>query len=230
MNSPGSNQAGPPRLTPIPPHLKGDRESIEHRRNLVRDMMLRGMSLVSIAKVLGVHRNTILNDAKEIRRQMRQSIKELDPIQEVANDVEHYQMIAQEAIVQYYNAEKHSAKKGWMEVSIRAMDSKVKLLALTGLIPTQGLSGVVDAEVAAERSRQVETKFGKTGVKAVLQNPESRRKLISAMSLLIQTGKKELLAMTKEDQHGQGAGGATGGEGGAEKSPGGTPGGIKDAG
>lgn len=234
---------GPSPAPKIPSYaLKGDRESIEHRRSMVKEMLLRGMTVSSIAKVLGVHRNTVINDVHEVRRQMRLGIKNLDPVQEVADTVEFFQMVAKEAIIQFHGTNKHGAKNSYLNTALKAIETKMKLLAITGMIPNRGLMDVVDAEVTSERNKTVERKFEKAGIKEILKSPESRRKLLSVMNKLMWLGKKDILetagvaeeVMRKEGAHGgqtasgfgegvRGAEGAAGGDSSVVGEGGGKP-------
>jgi len=217
--------AVPSGANPAPFPLKGDREAIEQRRHMVGEMMLRGMPLVTIAKMLNVHRNTILNDAKELKRASRASITHMDPISEIAETVEKLKMLGAEAVVQYHQADRPQAKNAFLNTARAIETDKMKILMLTGLVPSEVAKNVIEAELVADKSKKVESKFERKGVKDILSNPESRRKILSAMSKLVQVGGKDVLkqeADKKEIQNVQKiTGGAAGGEGSAQAGAGG---------
>lgn len=206
--------------------MRGDREAIDQRRALVKEMMIRGMSLVAIAKAIGVHRNTILNDSKEIRRTMRQGIKQIDPVQAIADSVEIFNMVVKESIVQFHSSEGKAAKVQFLRTITETEATKLKFLMSTGLLPSQGLEKVIDAEVSVEKTKQVEGKFQKAGLGEVLKSPESRRKILSAFQKFLTIGKQEILDAGKREE---GANGGESGSAGADPGTGEAQGGTSPA-
>lgn len=180
--------------------LRGDREAIEQRRTLVKEMLVRGMSLMSIAKTLGVHRNTIMNDSKEIRRVSRQSIKDIDPVQAVADSIDIFNMVVKEAIRQFHDSEGKGAKVSFLKTIAEAESTKLKFMMATGLLPSSGLEHVIDAEISSEKTKRVEGKFEKAGLGDVLKSPESRRKILSAFQKFLTIGKKEVMEAGKREE------------------------------
>lgn len=54
------------------------KEQIADRRKTVWEMIVRGIPQVVIAKTLNVHRNTVMNDVRELRKQHRDEVKDTD--------------------------------------------------------------------------------------------------------------------------------------------------------
>jgi hypothetical protein len=204
--------------------LRGDRAAIEQRRALVKEMMVRSMPLTAIAQAIGVHRNTIMNDAKEIRRSMRQSVKDIDPVQAIADSVEIFNMVVREAIVQFHSSEGKASKVSFLKAITEAEATKLKFMMTTGLLPNHGLEQIIDAEVSSEKTKRVEGKFEKAGLGEVIKSPESRRKILSAFQKFLTIGKKEIMEAEKREEGVDGGQSGVGGpDSGAGTAEGGTP-------
>jgi hypothetical protein len=180
--------------------LRNDREAIERRRAVVKEMLVRGMSTAAIAHALGVHRNTVLNDSKEVRRVMRQAVKEIDPVQAIADSVEIFNMVVREAIVQFHSSDGKGPKVAFLKTITEAEATKLKFMMATGLLPSNGLEQVIDAEISSDKTKRVEGKFEKAGLGDVLKSPESRRKILSAFQKFLTIGKKEVMEAGKREE------------------------------
>ena len=189
-------------------------------------MMIRGMPLAAIAKALGVHRNTVLNDSKEIRRTMRLAVKEIDPVQTIADSIEIFSMVVREAIVQFHSSDGKAAKVQFLKTITEAEATKLKFMMSTGLLPSAGLEHVIDAEISSEKAQKVEGKFAKAGLGDVLKSPESRRKILSAFQKFLTIGKKEILEAGKREGV---SNGGQAGIGGPDQGPGKVEGGPNPA-
>jgi len=125
------------------------REGIERRRAIVLDLTRRGMTNHAIAKILKVHRNTVTNDLKAIKKFQAEAVRNLDPDEETGSALDYYTKIRDQAYAQYLEAKNPNAKLGFLQAALRAQDMHVKLLMDTGTIdktPTKvssSLSGAV---------------------------------------------------------------------------------------
>ena len=126
------------------------RAGIEKRRALVLDLHLRGMTNHAIATILKVHRNTIANDLKAIKKKQAEAVRNLDPDEETGAALDYYTKIRDQAYAAYLEAQNANAKLGFLQAALRAQDMHVKLLVDTGTIDkaatkvTSSHSGMVE--------------------------------------------------------------------------------------
>lgn len=110
------------------------RAGIEKRRAMVLDFHLRGLTNHAIATILKVHRNTVTNDLKAIKRVQAEAIRNLDPDEEIGAARDYYLKLRDQAYAQYVEAENDNAKLGFLQAAIRANDMHIKLLMDTGAV------------------------------------------------------------------------------------------------
>lgn len=115
--------------------MKRSKEEIAQRRATVWEMLVRGIPQVVIAKTLNVHRNTITNDVRELRKQHREDVKDTDVHETLGDAVAKFDEIFKYAMQEYSTAEKPREKSQFLEKAIAAMDKKARLLVETGVLP-----------------------------------------------------------------------------------------------
>lgn len=113
------------------------REGVERRRAIVIDLHLRGMQNHAIAKLLKVHRNTITNDLKQIKRQQADAVRRLDSDEEAGATLDYYKKLRDDAYQQYIEVNSPGAKLGFLQAALRAQEMYVKLLMDIGAIDRQ---------------------------------------------------------------------------------------------
>jgi len=111
------------------------KEQISDRRKTVWEMLVRGIPQVVIAKTLNVHRNTITNDVRELRKQHREEVKDTDVHETLGDAVAKFDEIFTYAMQEYSVADKAREKSQFLEKAIAAMDKKCRLLVETGVLP-----------------------------------------------------------------------------------------------
>lgn len=117
----------------------------EERRALVYKYYLQNIPQGTIAKILGVHRNTIVNDLKFLRKGGAEKIVGLrrESDEEVADHMESLKYVEGEALQQYELADEDKAlKKGYLELMLKAREARIALEFKTGVIP------VVDKKIS----------------------------------------------------------------------------------
>lgn len=114
---------------------KNSQEAIAERRETVWEMLVRGVPQVVIAKTLNVHRNTIANDVKELRRTHRKEVKDNDVHETLGDSVAKFDEIFKYAMQEYSTVEKPREKAQFLEKALSAMDKKTRLLVETGVLP-----------------------------------------------------------------------------------------------
>jgi hypothetical protein len=110
------------------------RSGIERRRAMVLDFHLRGMTNHAIAAILKVHRNTVTNDLKAIKKQQADAVRNLDPDEETGAALDYYLKLRDQAYAQYLEADNANAKLGFLQAAIRAQDMHMRLLMDTGTV------------------------------------------------------------------------------------------------
>jgi len=88
----------------------------------------------AIAKLLKVHRNTITNDLKQIKRQQADAVRRLDSDEEAGATLDYYKKLRDDAYQQYIEVQSSGAKLGFLQAALRAQEMYVKLLMDIGAI------------------------------------------------------------------------------------------------
>lgn len=108
---------------------------IQDRRRTVWEMTLRGIPETMIANALHVHRNTIVNDIREIRKKNRDKVADADVMTEIADAMQKFEEIFQLAMKDYGQASKDLSKSRYQEIAMNALDKKVRFLVEVGVLP-----------------------------------------------------------------------------------------------
>jgi len=111
------------------------REVIEERRERVWEMLMRGVSQKEMAQALGVHKNTIVNDVAELRKQHREAVRDSDVHDEIGDTAAKFNDIFRYAMMEYTTAENERSKATFLEKAMTALSKKVALLVETGILP-----------------------------------------------------------------------------------------------
>jgi len=111
------------------------RAVIDERRRHVWAFVLKGVPESMIAKAMNVHRNTIVNDIRELRKQHRDQIVDADVMAEIGDATSKFDFIIKEALAEFAQAEKPGAKSLFLERATAALDKKVKWLVECGVLP-----------------------------------------------------------------------------------------------
>jgi hypothetical protein len=110
-------------------------EAIEERRRQVWEMILKGVPETVISKAFGVHRNTIINDVRVLRRRHRGQVSDADVKEEVGDAVAKFDFIFTQALSDYGTAEKDNLKAQYLEKALNALREKVKFMVEVGVLP-----------------------------------------------------------------------------------------------
>jgi len=110
------------------------RAGVERRRSMVLDFHLRGLTNNAIAVILKVHRNTVTNDLRAIKRLQADAVRNLDPDEETGAALDYYLKLRDQAYAQYTESENPNAKLGFLQAALRAQDMHIKLLMDTGTV------------------------------------------------------------------------------------------------
>lgn len=114
---------------------KGNKNAIMARRRAVWEYIIRGVSEAKIAKAFGVHRNTIVNDVKHLREDMKSHVEELDQNAEIGEAIRFYDTISMKALYDYSIIAKDSPLKGtFLDKALKAQNQKIQLMLDTGLL------------------------------------------------------------------------------------------------
>lgn len=115
---------------------KWSKAAIEDRRRQVFEfVMMKGLSETAIAEQLGVHRNTIVNDVRAMRDEMRAQVKDLDVMAEIGDQKIRFERIVSDALFEAAATKTPGAKAMLIAQALRAMELKQRLLIETGFLP-----------------------------------------------------------------------------------------------
>ncbi len=111
-------------------------DKVDQRRAKVVHYQRAGMNVGQIAKALGVHRNTVSKDLKEIRQEHRTRATEIEAYDELGQHIAFLENVANEAMVDYSAAEAgSSARATFLNTAMKARKAIVDLQTETGLLP-----------------------------------------------------------------------------------------------
>lgn len=124
------------------------KEQLQDRRRTVWELYLRGVPLTVISRTLNVHRNTINNDLRELRKTHKQQVSNVDISEEVGDLAAKYDEIFKYAISEYATTDREGAKSSFLSQAQEALHKKSKLLMDVGIIPkaAQEVSGRIVIE------------------------------------------------------------------------------------
>jgi len=117
-------------------------DAIENRRSQVWDLYMRGMKVNVIASVLSVHRNTVSNDLRELKKKLGDDVAKMDPAESVGETLKHYDEIWRSAVLEFNAAQTTGAKNNFLRTALEAIRQKAALLSSCGVIPTVNNGGV----------------------------------------------------------------------------------------
>lgn len=122
-------------VSDLPQDVKHTEDAIERRRRFVQESMIRGVPATTIATQMGVHRNTIVNDIREIRKKNAQKVAETDVLEEIGEAAQFFEQVAQDAMFEVSDNSHPMAKVSFMSIAMKAKADKLKLLTQVGVIP-----------------------------------------------------------------------------------------------
>lgn len=120
------------------------RDQIAQRRSAVWEMHVRGVPYHTIASALGVHRNTIANDVRELRLEHRAEVKDIDVHAKLGDSVAKYDEIFKYAMQEYSQQNMNPRERAaFLDKALSSLDKKTRLLVETGVLPraAQELTG-----------------------------------------------------------------------------------------
>lgn len=131
---------------------------IEKRRRVVWDLYLQGVPQQTIAETYGVHRNTIANDVKVLKKRHRDEVDNCEAKTEIGDLVAKYDHIFTLSMRDYQQAQTETAKNNMLSRAMAALEKKSKLLTETGVIPkaAQEVNGVFRVEGVDVKNASIE--------------------------------------------------------------------------
>jgi len=119
----------------VEPKGKYTKAAISDRRRRVFELvLLKGHTEGAVAKVLGVHRNTVVGDMRIIREIMRETLGDFDPMAEVGVQAAKYEAISQMALYDSTVTKNVAIKAPLYSAALRALAERTKLLFDAGIL------------------------------------------------------------------------------------------------
>lgn len=164
---------------PPPKHTE---DQIQQRRLEVFELhFMQGLEVTTIAEIVGVHRNTITTDLREIRRELAQEMRKADVVEEVAIAAAKYEKLAQMALYEMSQAKSEVGKSKLLGQAMRAWESKHNFLMNTGVLPSR--RSQIDLRVhGAMAEAEVD---GATAFTNLLEDPQRRRQAVGFVERLL---------------------------------------------
>ncbi|MCD6476583.1 MAG: HTH domain-containing protein [Candidatus Aenigmarchaeota archaeon] len=131
------------------------------RREKVKALLIRGVSIENISKTLDVHRNTINNDIKRIKEEINKEIKKesLDAV--LFHFVASYDEIGKELWKTYISSKNENVKLGALNSLMKLTKEKIEILQRLGILeshvlPDQSINiQVTIVEPEKENNREI---------------------------------------------------------------------------
>lgn len=138
---PGEQPAGPaenkPKFGPRGRQFgrHSTRAEAEERRRRVYELRLAGLSIPKIAKVFGVHPNTICKDIAVLKDEQTEKLKHVDPTAEIGAHIRFLEKISEEALTSAASADAEKDKAAALTLAMNARKTMMQLQIDTGILP-----------------------------------------------------------------------------------------------
>ena len=167
---------------------RGTEEGIAKRREQVRDYLMRGVPKVVMAELLGVSRNTIHQDVLEIRRRLGHQIESIrgngaKVDEEIGTIAGQLATVANSAMSEYAMARTGAIKDRFLNTAAKAHWVRARLLMEVGVLPKAG----EQISITSRTEVSFESRFGKESPMSALDDPVSRRKVLTAIESVLRT-------------------------------------------
>jgi len=104
------------------------------RREKVKALLVRGVSIEDISKALTVHRNTINNDIKRIKEEINNEIRQESLEAVLFHFVASYDEIGKELWKTYISSKNENVKLGALNSLMKLTDEKIEILQRLGIL------------------------------------------------------------------------------------------------
>lgn len=134
---------------------------IEERRRRVFELLMAGVPEVKIAELVGVHRNTIINDVRAIREANRERVSAVDPYAEIGDHDSFLREVEKQALYEYralhdekievviddptapgmkrterrITRSQAAHRQKFLEIAMRARQTRMEYQLKTGIVP-----------------------------------------------------------------------------------------------
>ena len=176
----------------IAPPMRYTSTGIEERREHVLKFLSRHVPQTVMAKLLKVSRRTIADDVKYIKEQSEKRITSIKNNPQAADadiglSALRLEGIAQTSLNDAELARTSQDKNNFLRTAITAINSRANLLTNTGIYPKAGEEIRVRHDIKAT----FEAKLGHDSPLAALDQPASRRKVLSAAEKILKLSAKK---------------------------------------
>jgi hypothetical protein len=163
-------------------------QGIARRREQVRDYLMRGVPKVVMAELLGVSRNTIHQDILAIRRSLGHQMESIrgdgaKVDEEVGTIAGQLAKVADSAMSEYAMARTGAIKDRFLNTAAKAHWIRARLLMEVGVLPKAG----EQINITSRTEVSFESRFGKESPMSALDDPVSRRKVLTAIESVLRT-------------------------------------------
>jgi biotin operon repressor len=167
---------------------RGTEQGIAKRREQVKEYLMRGVPKVVMAELLHVSRNTIHQDIQEIKRGLGHKIESMrnngDQIdQEIGMISGQLATVANAAMSEYAMARTGAIKDRFLNTAAKAHWVRARLLMEVGVLPKAG----EQVTITNRTEVSFESRFGKESPLTALDDPVSRRKVLTAIENVLRT-------------------------------------------
>lgn len=161
-------------------------DGIAERREHVWRFMVRRVPQTVMAKLLNVSRKTIVDDVRYLEEQRGDYMNRVKNNPDIANmDIGMTTMrlegISQSAMGDYELAKTTQIKNLCLNTAIKAEDTRTKILVNSGILPKAG----EDMRITHNHKGSFTDKLGEDSPLAVLDDPSSARKILSAAEKIL---------------------------------------------
>ncbi len=192
-NEANRQDSSPVHISP-PELLKGNKDRIEERRRHVRELALKNVPFVTIAKILKVSERTVREDISVLRDRGARRLKEVATdrhkfLGEVHESLEVFNYIRKNALFEAQTATSKYAKDRFLNTAMKAeaLAAKIKIDAIAFAYGDSGVESMVDRNEPSQEDRSKNHKYAE-----VLQDPMSRQKVINLFQRFMKIAEREV--------------------------------------
>lgn len=173
-----------------PPARKNPAE-IERRRKHVWEMALEGIPQTAMADILKVTRQTVASDLDFIRKSEQSKINGMKNDSALAEldigvTARRLDSIAEACMQEYMAAETAQDKHRFLDAAAKTIVNRHRVLMETGMLPKAG----VEVKTTIDHTVSFEDRFGKDSKWKILDNPATRRRILSVAEAALKLGLK----------------------------------------
>lgn len=173
------------------PPARRDPAAIERRRKHVWEMALEGIPQTAMADILKVTRQTVSSDLDYIKKFEQSRVHGMKNDSKLAEldigvTARRLDSIAEACMQEYMAAATAQDKHRFLDAAAKTIVNRHRVLMETGILPKAG----IEVKTTIDHTVSFEDRFGKDSKWKILDNPATRRRVLSVAEAALKLGLK----------------------------------------